>query len=40
MIDFYRRIAPQLRTTIVFNGDTDPCVSYEGTRTAIKQVPC
>ena len=22
----------------VFNGDTDPCVSYEGTRTAIEKV--
>mmetsp|Transcript_68653 Transcript_68653/g.129489 ORF Transcript_68653/g.129489 Transcript_68653/m.129489 type:complete len:544 (+) Transcript_68653:44-1675(+) len=38
MIDFYRRIAPQLSTTIVFNGDVDPCVSYEGTRTAIEKV--
>ena len=38
MIDFYRTIAPQLDTTIVFNGDVDPCVSYEGTRTAIEQV--
>mgnify|MGYP002803544019 FL=1 len=38
MIDFYRRIAPKMTTTIVFNGDTDPCVSYEGTRTAIEKV--
>jgi serine carboxypeptidase-like clade 1 len=38
MIDFYRNIAPRLKTTIVFNGDTDPCVSYEGTRDAIKNV--
>ena len=38
MINFYRYIAPKLRTTIVFNGDTDPCVSYEGTRQAIKEV--
>jgi cathepsin A (carboxypeptidase C) len=38
MIDFYREIAPQLEQTIVFNGDTDPCVSYEGTRTAISRV--
>jgi cathepsin A (carboxypeptidase C) len=38
MIDFYRSIAPRLATTIVFNGDTDPCVSYEGTRTAIEKV--
>eukprot|EP00941_MAST-03F_sp_MAST-3F-sp1_P005817 g5817.t1 len=38
MISFYREIAPQLKRTIVFNGDTDPCVSYEGTRAAIKAV--
>jgi len=38
MIDFYRHIAPLMRTTIVFNGDTDPCVSYEGTRRAIEKV--
>jgi cathepsin A (carboxypeptidase C) len=38
MVDFYRDIAPRLRTTIVFNGDTDPCVSYEGTRAAIATV--
>ncbi|CAJ1405327.1 unnamed protein product [Effrenium voratum] len=38
MVDFYRYIAPKMRTTIVFNGDTDPCVSYEGTRNAIEKV--
>eukprot|EP00658_Telonema_sp_P-2_P029684 TRINITY_DN22536_c0_g2_i2.p1 TRINITY_DN22536_c0_g2~~TRINITY_DN22536_c0_g2_i2.p1 ORF type:complete len:242 (+),score=70.24 TRINITY_DN22536_c0_g2_i2:95-820(+) len=38
MVDFYREIAPQLERTVVFNGDTDPCVSYEGTRTAISRV--
>lgn len=38
MIEFYREIAPKLETTIVFNGDTDPCVSYEGTRNAIRKV--
>lgn len=38
MVDFYRNIAPRLARTIVFNGDTDPCVSYEGTRTAIESV--
>jgi len=38
MIEFYRYIAPKLKTTIVFNGDVDPCVSYEGTRTAIEKV--
>ncbi len=39
MIDFYRRLAPQLPGKIVvYNGDTDPCVSYEGTRVAIEKV--
>lgn len=38
MIDIYRSIAPRLSGTYVFNGDTDPCVSYEGTRTAIERV--
>lgn len=38
MIAFYRAIAPQLEATIVFNGDVDPCVSYEGTRQAIEEV--
>ena len=38
MVDFYRYLAPRLQNTIVFNGDTDPCVSYEGTREAIKAV--
>mmetsp|Transcript_16028 Transcript_16028/g.39039 ORF Transcript_16028/g.39039 Transcript_16028/m.39039 type:complete len:215 (+) Transcript_16028:293-937(+) len=38
MIDFYRYLAPRLKTTIVFNGDTDPCVSYEGTREAVRVV--
>mmetsp|Transcript_31157 Transcript_31157/g.58456 ORF Transcript_31157/g.58456 Transcript_31157/m.58456 type:complete len:534 (+) Transcript_31157:42-1643(+) len=38
MIEFYRFIAPGMKRTIVFNGDTDPCVSYEGTRTAIEKV--
>lgn len=38
MVDIYREIAPRLERTIVFNGDTDPCVSYEGTRTAIEKV--
>ena len=38
MVDFYREIAPKLETTVVFNGDTDPCVSYEGTRQAIIEV--
>jgi cathepsin A (carboxypeptidase C) len=38
MIDFYQYLAPKLRTTVVYNGDTDPCVSYEGTRTAIERV--
>ena len=39
MIDFYRMIVPSLASgTIVYNGDTDPCVSYEGTRTAVKRI--
>jgi len=38
MINFYQNIVPKLKKTIVYNGDTDPCVSYEGTRTAIKRV--
>jgi serine carboxypeptidase-like clade 1 len=38
MIDFYRKLAPQLDGIFVYNGDTDPCVSYEGTRTAIARV--
>jgi serine carboxypeptidase-like clade 1 len=39
MVDFYRDLAPALPGKIVvYNGDTDPCVSYEGTRTAIEKV--
>ena len=39
MVDIYRRIAPKLeKGAYVFNGDTDPCVSYEGTRNAIEAV--
>lgn len=39
MIDFYRSLAPALTgKLVVYNGDTDPCVSYEGTREAIRQV--
>ena len=38
MIDFYRDIVPRLEIAWVYNGDTDPCVSYEGTRTAMKRV--
>lgn len=39
MVDFYRSLAPLLPGRIVvYNGDTDPCVSYEGTRTAIEKV--
>lgn len=38
MIDFYRDIVTRLQKAFVYNGDTDPCVSYEGTRTAIKRV--
>jgi cathepsin A (carboxypeptidase C) len=38
MIDFYRKIVPHLDITWIYNGDTDPCVSYEGTRTAVKRI--
>jgi len=39
MIDFYRTLAPALTGKIVvYNGDTDPCVTYEGTRVAIEKV--
>lgn len=38
MIKFYNYLAPKLKAIWVYNGDTDPCVSYEGTRTAIKRV--
>jgi len=39
MVDFYRELAPKLSGQIlVYNGDTDPCVSYEGTRTAVAKV--
>ena len=38
-MDFYADIAPRLDgSVLVFNGDTDPCVSYEGTRDAIRDV--
>jgi cathepsin A (carboxypeptidase C) len=31
--------APMMKNgATVYNGDTDPCVSYEGTRTAIERV--
>lgn len=39
MVDLYRKLAPALDGMIVvYNGDTDPCVSYEGTRDAIEKV--
>jgi serine carboxypeptidase-like clade 1 len=39
MVDFYRKIVPKLPSGVwVYNGDTDPCVSYEGTRTAVKRI--
>jgi cathepsin A (carboxypeptidase C) len=37
MINFYRKIVPRLERTWIYNGDTDPCVSYEGTRTAVRR---
>ena len=39
MVDVYREILPLLPgKTWIYNGDTDPCVSYEGTREAVKQI--
>ncbi|OEU18202.1 alpha/beta-hydrolase [Fragilariopsis cylindrus CCMP1102] len=38
MIDLYQEIIPSLDRTWIYNGDTDPCVSYEGTREAVKQI--
>ncbi len=38
MVDIYKEIIPQLERTWIYNGDTDPCVSYEGTRLAVKQI--
>ena len=38
MVDVYRDILPKLDRVWVYNGDTDPCVSYEGTREAVKQI--
>lgn len=38
MVDFYKDIVPRLKKAYVYNGDTDPCLTYEGTRHAIKQV--
>lgn len=38
MIDFYKNIVTRLQRTWIYNGDTDPCVTYEGTRTAVKRI--
>jgi serine carboxypeptidase-like clade I len=38
MIDFYKKIVPKLSAVWIYNGDTDPCVTYEGTRTAVKRI--
>jgi hypothetical protein len=38
MVDVYQQIVPILDNVWVYNGDTDPCVSYEGTREAVKQI--
>jgi serine carboxypeptidase-like clade 1 len=38
MVDIYQEIVPKLSRTWIYNGDTDPCVSYEGTRLAVKQI--
>lgn len=43
MIDFYRDIVPRLKTTLIYNGDTDPCVrkevwlaNFENTRECVR----
>ncbi|CAL6419785.1 unnamed protein product [Bathycoccus prasinos] len=38
MKDFYKKLVKKLDRILVLNGDTDPCVSYEGTRKAIENV--
>ena len=38
MKDFYKKLAKRLDRILVLNGDTDPCVSYEGTRKAIENI--
>jgi len=38
MVHIYQDIVPRLERTWIYNGDTDPCVSYEGTREAVKQI--
>jgi serine carboxypeptidase-like clade I len=38
LIDVYRIIVPHLRRTWIFNGDADPCISYEGTRAAVQRI--
>lgn len=38
MVDVYRRILPRLGRTLVYAGDADACVSYEGTRTAVERI--
>ena len=38
MVEFYRRLAPRLEGIVVFNGDADPCVSYEGTLKSMDKV--
>lgn len=38
MIDFYKYIVTKLQRTWVYSGDADPCITYEGTRTAVKRI--
>jgi len=38
MIDIFRVLAHHLDRIWIFNGDADPCVSFEGTRTAVKRI--
>lgn len=39
MVDFHRDLAKRLPgRLLIFNGDADPCVSYEGTRRAVRKI--
>ena len=39
MVDIYKEIAPELdHGVLIYNGDADPCVSYEGTRDAVDKI--
>jgi len=38
MIDFYQEIAPKLKKTWIFSGDTDAMVPMQGTRAAVQAI--